>query len=83
MLMVTTSCQKPIPVACPYAALPGPLYDSFSYQMTTKDHLFLLYFREEIEALTNKCQELEEAKRQERETTVAVTHEVPWAMLFP
>ncbi|XP_075830576.1 IQ domain-containing protein E isoform X2 [Microtus pennsylvanicus] len=31
--------------------------------------------REEIEALTNKCQELEEAKRQEREPTVAVTHE--------
>nr|XP_048292830.1 IQ domain-containing protein E isoform X3 [Myodes glareolus] len=31
--------------------------------------------REEIEALTNKCQELEEAKRQERETTVAVTPE--------
>ncbi|CAO2630382.1 IQ domain-containing protein E, partial [Lemmus lemmus] len=31
--------------------------------------------REEIEALTNKCQELEEAKRQERETTVTVTHE--------
>ncbi|XP_038202072.1 IQ domain-containing protein E isoform X2 [Arvicola amphibius] len=31
--------------------------------------------REEIEALTNKCQELEEAKRRERETTLAVTHE--------
>ncbi|XP_041505196.1 IQ domain-containing protein E-like isoform X3 [Microtus oregoni] len=31
--------------------------------------------REEIEALTNKCQELEEAKRQEREPTVAFTHE--------
>lgn len=81
--MVITSCQKPIPVACPCAALPGPLCDSFTYQMTPKDHLFPSYFREEIEALTNKCQELEEAKRQEREPTVAVTHEVPWAVLFP
>ncbi|KAL6082672.1 hypothetical protein STEG23_005872 [Scotinomys teguina] len=31
--------------------------------------------REEIAALTNKCQELEEAKRQEKDSTVAVTHE--------
>ncbi|XP_012975938.3 IQ domain-containing protein E isoform X1 [Mesocricetus auratus] len=31
--------------------------------------------REEIEALTNKCQELEEARRQERDSTVAVTQE--------
>ncbi|ERE76536.1 IQ domain-containing protein E [Cricetulus griseus] len=31
--------------------------------------------REKIEALTSKCQELEEAKRQERDLTVAVTQE--------
>ncbi|XP_050019100.1 IQ domain-containing protein E isoform X3 [Alexandromys fortis] len=39
--------------------------------------------REEIEALTNKCQELEEAKRQEREPTVAVTHEAPQELRSP
>ncbi|XP_007647096.2 IQ domain-containing protein E isoform X1 [Cricetulus griseus] len=33
--------------------------------------------REKIEALTSKCQELEEAKRQERDLTVAVTQEAP------
>lgn len=45
--------------------------------MMTKGHLFPLCFREKIEALTSKCQELEEAKRQERDLTVAVTQEVP------
>ncbi|XP_076779647.1 IQ domain-containing protein E isoform X4 [Arvicanthis niloticus] len=32
-------------------------------------------WREEIEALTKKCQELEEAKRQERDSFIAMTHE--------
>ncbi|XP_028611849.1 IQ domain-containing protein E [Grammomys surdaster] len=32
-------------------------------------------WREEIETLTKKCQELEEARRQERDSFIAVTHE--------
>ncbi|XP_076779644.1 IQ domain-containing protein E isoform X2 [Arvicanthis niloticus] len=35
----------------------------------------LLEKEEEIEALTKKCQELEEAKRQERDSFIAMTHE--------
>ncbi|KAL1765237.1 IQ domain-containing protein E isoform X1, partial [Sigmodon hispidus] len=32
--------------------------------------------REEIEALTNRCRELEEARQQERQSTVAVAHQL-------
>ncbi|OBS72742.1 hypothetical protein A6R68_12692 [Neotoma lepida] len=39
--------------------------------------------REEIEALTTKCQELEEAKRQERDSTIAVTQEAHPELLAP
>lgn len=54
-------------------SLPVPLRD----QVTTKASSFPLHFREKIEALTKKCQELEEAKRQDRDSFMAVTHEVP------
>ncbi|XP_036027761.1 IQ domain-containing protein E isoform X3 [Onychomys torridus] len=39
--------------------------------------------REEIEALTTKCQELEEAKRQERDSTAAVTQEAHLELHIP
>ncbi|XP_059105796.1 IQ domain-containing protein E isoform X1 [Peromyscus eremicus] len=39
--------------------------------------------REEIEALTAKCQELEEAKRQERDSTTAGTHEAHLELHVP
>lgn len=44
-------------------------------QVTTECPGFPLHFREEIEALTKKCEELEEAKRQERDSFIAMTHD--------